>query len=114
MPLEKSEPFTRHKAISKRNWKGGQEKTLTFITNTKDVDKTEHGLMYVAKVTEGKKPLHIADVKEEDLRELWIKPEGALAICLAEFVPLLGKTLEITKTTGATNKDTRYNAKEVK
>ena len=103
MPMEKQAKFERFEAISLKNWKDGETKTLTFIDNDKDVPNTPQGLMYIVHVTEGKK---------KETRELWIRPGGSLNICLQNFVPLQGKTLKITKTLGATAKDTRYTAEE--
>jgi len=104
MPMEKNTPFEKHLAVEKKSWKSGQTKKLHFLANDHDVTVDER-LSYVVECQE---------LPSTETRDLWIQPKSALSICLSEFIPLEGKTLALTKTTGKTLKDTRYTAKEVK
>lgn len=105
MPMEKREAFVRYEAISLKGWKNKETKKLVFLDNDVDIPNTPQGLMYL---------VHVQELPAQETRELWIRPNGSLCIGLADFIPLKDKKLSITKTTGATPKDTRYTAKEVK
>ncbi len=63
--------------------------------------QTQNGLMYLFTVKEGK-----------EIKNLWVKPQSALAIGLAPYVPLKGKTLKIVKT--GQGLDTRYTVEVTK
>lgn len=102
MPIIPRETYTRHPPISLRAWKNKQIKTLTFQDEGKDIPNTPNGLMHLCLVSTPK----------GETKELWIRPNSALYIGLSNHAPLTGKTLKITKTTGITLKDTRYNAEE--
>ena len=104
MPLEKSEAWESHPRISLRAWKNGETKTVTFTDEGKDVPNTPYGLSYIYLVTED---------PDKTIKELWIRPNGPLAIGLAPNVPLKNKTFKIAKKTGKENLDTRYNAEQV-
>lgn len=101
MPLEKKEQWTRYEAISLRGWKSKESRVFTFQDDGKDIPNTPQGLSYL---------YHVIEKGGKDIKELWIRPGGSLAIGLQEHVPLKNKTLKITKTTGADVKDTRYTA----
>jgi hypothetical protein len=101
MPLTKSEPYTQYESISKRSWKTDTAKILTFLEDDRDA-QTQNGLMYLFVVKEGK-----------ETEALWVKPQSALAIGLAPYVPLKGKTLKILKS-GSGLKDTRYTVEVTK
>jgi hypothetical protein len=58
--------------------------------------------------------MYLFTVKEgKETRSLWVKPQSALAIGLAPYVPLKGKTLKILKS-GSGLKDTRYTVEVTK
>jgi hypothetical protein len=105
MPMEKKEVFIRYEAVSLKAWKNKETKKIRFLDADVDIPNTPQGLMYL---------IHVQELPAQETREFWIRPNGSLCIGLSGFVPLEGKTLAITKTTGATPKDTRYTAKEVK
>lgn len=101
MPLQKAEPFERFPAISLKAWKVKQARTFYFMDDDKDV-KTPNGVMFLMHVKEN-----------NETKELWVKDQTALAIGLAPFVPLKGRTLKVVKS-GSGLKDTRYTAEELK
>lgn len=100
MPLEKTEAWTRHPPISLKNWKNRETEILTFQDEGKDI-QTPNGLSYL---------YHVTQKGSKELKELWVRPGGPLAIALSPHVPLRGLVLKVTKTTGAQPKDTRYVA----
>ena len=104
MPLQKSEAWESHPKISLRTWKNAETKTVTFTDEGKDIPNTPYGPSYLYLVTEA---------GDKTLKELWIKPNSPLAICLSPNVPLKNKTFKITKKTGKANEDTRYTAEQL-
>lgn len=87
MPVEKEQmPYERLSAISLRGWKNKEIKAFQFLDEGTDIQNTPYGLMYLYRV-----------VCEGAKSNLWIKPNGALAICLQSHVPLCGKALQIQK-----------------
>lgn len=87
MPMEKGQMlYERLPAISLRACKNKEIKAFQFLDEGTDIQNTPHGLTYLYRV-----------VCEGEKSNLWIKPNGALAICLQNHVPLCGKTLQIQK-----------------
>lgn len=101
MPLQKSEAWERHPAVSMREWKKDETKRLTFNDEGKDIT-VQDDLRYLYLVTQNK-----------EIMELWIAPNSPIAIGLSPHVPLKDKTFDITKTVGKTRSETRYNCVEV-
>lgn len=105
-PMKKPE-FTGETlpTVGMATWKGGEKKTLTFLDN--GVDWTgEFGLAYVYTVMEG-----------EEKKRIYIRPSSPMDIGLSRLLvdheTMEGLTVEIEKTTGKAQKDTRYNAEAV-
>lgn len=110
MPIIKQEqydPEKRHPRLSLENWRNKQKKRITFLDEGKDMP-SQYGPTGIAY-------LYTIKLKSEpDPHEVWMQPKSAIVIALQSHVPLKGKTFDITKTTGATFKDTRYVAEEIK
>jgi len=103
MPLKKLEQFEQYKAISLRAWRKGTKKEIGFLDEGRDVT-TANGLSVIFVVREG---------KNTELKNLWVRPGGALHIGINEHLPLKGKTLLILKEIleGDVVKGTRYSSK---
>lgn len=103
MGLTKMDKYTKYEAVSLRQWKNNQDKTIKFLDEGKNVD-TVNGEQVVFCVEEG-----------GATKNLWVKPLGSMHMGLNDFLPVEGKTLVISKEIldGDVKKGTRYNAREV-
>lgn len=96
-----------------KNWKGNETRRYYFADNGQDYIHPDHGSSYVYRVNR-------VDEKGDPKKDwsMFIKPGSSLAIgaqkMLTESKPILfRRTFEITKKTGASLKDTRYDFVEV-
>lgn len=104
-PLKKSDRSYAPK-VGLQGWKDGETRRFKFTDD--GIDYTgEYGLTYIYGVK-----------YDNQDGSLWVKPDGTLAIGLSEVLPetetFKGLTVDITKTLGKKQNDTRYNCKVVK
>jgi len=103
MPLNKMDKFTKYEAISLRQWKNNQDKTIKFLDEGSNIDTVN-----------GEQVVFVVEA-EGETKNLWVKPLGSLHMGLNDYLPVMGKTLVISKEIldGDVKKGTRYNAREV-
>lgn len=112
MPLKYGDAVVLHDGVSMKNWKGGETRQYSFQDEGQEFTHPDHGFSHVYKV----RRLDKGDPDKD--WSMYIKPGSALGIAAIKMLTKEKQTLsyrnfEISKTTGAEQKDTRYDFKEI-
>lgn len=113
MPLKYGDTVVLYDGVSLKGWKGEEKRTYEFMDDGQVFNHPDHGVSDVYHVQR-------RDEKTDHEKDwsLFIRANspvyfGAAKVLTAESPILKGRTFEIVKKTGAEQKDTRYEFKEV-